>query len=121
MAMTTTPRPPLPPSGDPRERARKLGFWGLLAHWDDLGDASWLEKLLTYEEEERGRRSLERRLQRARIGRFKPFADFDWTWPTKIERELIDEIFRFEFLDEAGNVVLMGPNGVGKTMIAQNL
>jgi DNA replication protein DnaC len=121
MTTTTTTRLPSPPSADPRDRARKLGFWGLVAHWDDLGNAPWLEKLLAYEEEERGRRSLERRLQRARIGRFKPLADFDWAWPTKIERELIDDLFRFEFIEEAGNVVLMGPNGVGKTMIAQNL
>jgi DNA replication protein DnaC len=48
-------------------------------------------------------------------------ADFDWSWPTKGDRELIEELFTFQFLNEAANVVLVGANGVGKTMIAQNL
>ena len=39
---------------------------------------------------DKSRRSLESRLQRARIGRFKPIADFDWNWPKKIERDLIE-------------------------------
>ena len=46
MTMTTTTRPLSPPSVDPRERARKLGLWGLLAHWDELADTPWLEILL---------------------------------------------------------------------------
>ncbi|MGH9360590.1 MAG: IS21-like element helper ATPase IstB [Thermoanaerobaculia bacterium] len=104
-----------------KERAAKLGLWGLLAHWEEVGEAPWLAQLLHYEEEERRRRSLERRLRTARIGRFKAMADFDWVWPKKIDRELVDDLFRLEFLGKAMNVVLVGPNGVGKSMIAQNL
>jgi DNA replication protein DnaC len=48
-------------------------------------------------------------------------ADFEWTWPRKIDRELVEDLFRLEFLEEGANVVLVGPNGAGKTMIAQNL
>jgi DNA replication protein DnaC len=81
----------------------------------------WLPKLFHYEEAERGRRSLERRLRNAKLGRFKPMADFDWQWPKEIDREHIEELFSFEFTDEAANVVLVGPNGIGKTMIAKNL
>jgi DNA replication protein DnaC len=122
MITTTAMRPPPSPQGtDPRERARKLGLWGLLAHWEEVGEAPWIETLLGYEEMERARRTLERRLHRARIGRFKPIADFEWSWPKKIDRDLVEDLFRFEFLEEAGNVILMGPNGVGKTMVAQNL
>jgi hypothetical protein len=49
----------------------------------------WLENLLGFEEEERRKRSLERRLHKAKIGSFKPMADFNWTWPTKIDREQV--------------------------------
>jgi DNA replication protein DnaC len=105
----------------PRERAAKLGLYGLVARWDELGEEPWIERLLAVEEGERAARSLERRLRNARIRPFKPLADFDWDWPAKIDREAIRELFRFEFLGEAGNVVLIGPNGVGKTTIAQNL
>lgn len=51
----------------------------------------------------------------------KPLADFDWSWPKKIDRELVDELTSLEFIGEAANVILVGPNGVGKTMIAKNL
>jgi hypothetical protein len=34
------------------------------------------------------RRSLERRLRLSGIKRFKPMADFEWSWPAKIEREV---------------------------------
>jgi DNA replication protein DnaC len=106
---------------DRRERAAKLGLYGLVARFDELEDEPWVERLLEIEEGERAARSLERRLRNARIGPFKPIADFDWSWPAKIDREAIRDLFRFEFLGEAANVILIGPNGVGKTTIAKNL
>ena len=106
---------------DLKERLGRLGLWGLLARWEDLGDRPWLSELVEYEEAERQRRSLERRLQAARLRRFKAMADFDWTWPKKIDREQIEELFDLGFIAEAGNVILAGPNGVGKTMVAKNL
>jgi hypothetical protein len=39
---------------------------------------------------EGAKRSLHRRLERSRIGRFKPIADFDWNWPKKIERDVLE-------------------------------
>lgn len=77
--------------------------------------------LIEYEEEERHRRSLERRISRARLGRFRPMVDFDWEWPDTIDRPMIEELFTFSFAEERANVVLVGPNGVGKTMISKNL
>jgi DNA replication protein DnaC len=104
-----------------RDRARKLGLYGLLANWHTVAQEDWLPRLLDYEEAERHRRSLEKRLKQARIGSFKPMADFDWQWPKKIDRRAIEELFSFEFVAEAANVVLVGPNGIGKSLIAQNL
>ncbi len=77
--------------------------------------------MLGYEETERARRSLERRIKNALIGAFKPMADFDWKWPSKIDRSAIDDIFLFQFIDEGANVILLGPNGTGKSMVAKNL
>jgi DNA replication protein DnaC len=48
-------------------------------------------------------------------------ADFDWSWPTQIERNLIERALTLDFLHPPRNLVLMGGNGLGKTMIAQNL
>jgi DNA replication protein DnaC len=110
------------PSADPlRDRAQRLGLYGLLARWDEFRDEPWIPRLLECEDEERSRRSLERRIRNAKIGRFKPMCDFDWKWPESIDREGVEDLFQFRFVPEHANVVLVGPNGVGKTMIAQNL
>lgn len=104
-----------------RQHAQRLGLHGLLAHWQEVADQPWLKTVLEYEEVERNKRGLQRRIQHARLGRFKPFADFNWSWPKKIDRELLEELFHLEFLAETANVIIVGPNGVGKTMIAKNL
>ena len=83
--------------------------------------ASRVAQWLGWEARERSRRSLERRLRAAHIGQFKPLADFDWTWPGQIDRGAVEDLMALQFLADATNVVLVGPNGVGKTMCACNL
>lgn len=114
---TKTPKPP----DETYARLKRLGLHGIIARWGDLQAEPWLTQLADVEETERQRRSLERRIHNARIGSFKPLADFDWAWPKQIDREHIEDLFSFQFLRDAANVVLVGPNGIGKSMIAQNL
>ncbi|MFQ5505254.1 MAG: ATP-binding protein [Planctomycetota bacterium] len=104
-----------------RERAARIGLHGLVARWDEVGGGDWILPLVALEEEERAKRSLERRVRNAKIGAFKPMCDFDWSWPKRVDRVAIEELFHFEFLGDAANVVLIGSNGLGKTTIAQNL
>ncbi len=68
---------------DIKDLTNALGLYGLLARWDELTeqDLEVVRRVVAWEETERQRRSLERRLRNARIGRFKPMADFDWSWP----------------------------------------
>lgn len=106
---------------DLRARTLNLGLYGLANHLDEVKDEAWLPWLLETEEKERGRRSLERRLRSAKLGAFKTIADFEWSWPAKIDRQQIDDLFGLGFLQEGVNVVLVGPNGVGKTMLSKNL
>ncbi|XXZ41181.1 ATP-binding protein [Sorangium sp. So ce327] len=77
--------------------------------------------MLAIEERERQKRSLDRRLKNSRVAAFKPMADFDWSWPKKIDREAVDDLFAPGFLATGHNAVLVGPNGVGKTMILKNV
>jgi DNA replication protein DnaC len=102
-------------------QARRLGLYGIAEHWEEYGDKPWLPRLLELEDKERQKLSLARRIRAARIGRFKPMADFDWHWPKSCDRDLIEELFTFSFLEEHANIVLVGGNGIGKTMIAKNL
>lgn len=107
-----------------------LGLRYTAAHLDDVvalatkrrwSSTQLLEHLVEREQQERTRRSLERRLARARIGRFTPMSEFDWAWPKRIDRAAVEATLRLDFLAETRNVVLVAPQGLGKTMIAQNI
>src|SRR6266404_6081270 len=114
--MTQTPNP-----ANLRERAAALRLHGLLTRWTEVGDADWVAQLIDWEEAERARRSLERRVRGSAIGAFKPLADFDWSWPSRCDRPAVDELMSLQFMAEATNAVLVGPNGIGKSTIARNL
>ena len=115
----------IPSDAQLRGQAGELRLHGLLGRWTEVmgqpEQARWVAQLLGWEATERHRRSLERRLRDAHIGRFKSLADFDWQWPTQCDRAAVEELMTLEFLKDASNVVLVGPNGVGKTMCACNL
>ena len=80
-----------------------------------------LEQMAHLELVDQTQRSLQNRLDRARLGRFRPIVDFDWNWPKKIERDVIERALALDFLQEDRNLVLLGSNGLGKTMIAKNI
>jgi len=102
-------------------KLKRLRLFGLLARIDQIREEPWLQKVLEIEDDEKTRRSLAHRVHIAGIGPFKPVADFDWKWPRKVEREQVEELFSLDFISEGANVVMLGPNGVGKTMMLRNL
>jgi len=104
-----------------QERAKALKLHGLLSHWQEIKERGWIAPLIQWEEAERARRSLERRMNDAHLGHFKPLADFDWGWPSQCDRELVSDLMRLDFLAEAVNIILVGPNGVGKSTLARNI
>ncbi len=106
-----------------KNRAEALKLHGLIAHWDELTESMvpWVVSLIEWEEVERNRRGLERRLSNAHIGRFKSLSQFDWSWPNQLDRGAITELMTLSFIKEAANAVFVGPNGVGKSMVAQNI
>jgi DNA replication protein DnaC len=106
-----------------KQRVAALKLYGLLVHWDTLAESDlvWAQRLLDWEEVERKRRGLERRLSGAHIGRFKPLVDFDWSWPAQCDQAVVSELMTLGFIKEAANLILVGPNGVGKSMMAQNI
>ena len=119
--MTTADSAARPDPQDLKDRIQRLGFFGLLACWNEIDHEPWVERLVALEEQERKRRSLERRLKNARIGAFKSLANFDWSWPKRIDRDALEDLFSLRFVDEGVNAILLGANGVGKTMILRNL
>ena len=83
--------------------------------------AQLLEYIVEQEAKERARRSLERRTKRSKLGRFKSMADFDWKWPKKLNRKAVESALALDFMEDDRNVVLIAPQGLGKTMIAKNI
>lgn len=124
------PEKPTIPTSNLPDQLRQIGLRALPAQLDDFlaraTKARWsplqiLEQLTRVENDERSRRSLERRLRLSGLKSFKPMADFDWKWPTSIDRDVVERALTLDFLPEARNIVLIGRNGLGKTMIAQNI
>ena len=117
-------------SQDLKARLVALGLDACAATLDDIvatatkkrwGIVDALTHIADIEEKDRARRGLDRRMKRSKLEQFKPMVDFDWNWPTKIDRGLVESIVRADFVDAKRNVVLVAQGGLGKTMIAQNI
>jgi DNA replication protein DnaC len=123
------------PSPDPipttlPEQLRQLGLTQTATDLNDLiaraTQKRWspvvlLDTVARAELDARARQRVERRLKEARIGRFKPMADFEWDWPKQIHRPSVERVLTLEFVTQRENAILVAAQGLGKTMLAQNL
>lgn len=112
------------------ESLRSLGLHHTAHHLDDLcalaarhrwSPTQLLEHLSQNEMQARAQKSLKARLVSSRIGTFKPICDFDWSWPTEIDRPACESALRLDFLPDAHNVLFIAPHGLGKTLLAKNI
>ena len=80
-----------------------------------------LMQLIDAEAQLRHDRSVERRLRLARFPVRKNLEQFDWTWPRKINRLQVQNLFRLQFIEQCANVIIVGGVGLGKTHLATAL
>ncbi len=88
------------------------------ARSNDLGHSEFLCRLLEVEvtaTETRRRAGLERFASLPSPWRL---SDFDFSAQPSVDKKLVDELGTLRFLEDATNVLLIGPPGVGKTMLA---
>jgi len=78
----------------------------------------YLAQLADGETALRESRSIERRIRNARFPMLKTIEDFQWSWPRKINRPQIQNLFRLAFINTHTNVVLIGNVGLGKTHLS---
>ena len=124
------PRRLLPGEGTFADQVAAVGLPYLSEHLQDFVSRATkerftplqtVEELVRLEAMELSSRSMDSRVARAQLGRFKQMADFDWEWPKSIDRPLVESIFDLSFLREVKNIVVVGTPGLGKTKISKNI
>lgn len=80
--------------------------------WSHL---DYLTELVSGEAGARDDRRVQRCIQLARFPVLKTLDTFDWNWPTKINRLLIQNLFHLDFVANHGNVVFISTTGLGKS------
>jgi DNA replication protein DnaC len=84
-----------------------------------LSHLEFLELILQDEVAVRDHRKLDRRTKLACFRDLKTLDQFDWDFNTALPRKQLFELATCKFLDDARDVLLMGPPGTGKTHLAQ--
>src|SRR3974390_2598858 len=101
-----------------RERYQTLAKEAAEKNWTPL---DYLGRLVEGEALRRKDRATQRRLQAARFPVVKTLEQFDWSWPKKINRPHVQNLFRLSFLQQKANVIFMGGAGLGKSHLASAL
>jgi DNA replication protein DnaC len=85
---------------------------------ENLDHLAYLQRLCELELIERERRAAERRLKAARVPQTKTLDEFDFAQQPSINKPLVLELAKWQYIDERENVLLIGSSGVGKTHLA---
>jgi len=98
-----------------RQQHQELAKQAANKHWAHM---HYLEKLADGEAALRRDRSTARKIRLARFPVVKTLDQFNWTWPKKINRLQIQNLFRLQFVQKESNVIFLGGVGLGKTHLA---
>lgn len=123
-----------PPQGQPEERLNQYLELLSLHHIKDiwvqeienalktkLSFQDFLLRLLEQQMIEKIDRSINRRIQLAGFPMVKRLEEFDFSYQPQIDEKLLRELANLNFLNEAKNIIFLGPPGVGKTHLAISL
>jgi DNA replication protein DnaC len=81
----------------------------------------YLSRLIEGESAKRRDRATQRRIRLARLPVIKTLDQFRWTWPKKINRLQVQNLFRLNFIKDKANVIFLGGVGLGKTHLGTAL
>jgi DNA replication protein DnaC len=91
------------------------------AERDKPGYTEFLHELLAAEVDAVEHRRLQGRLRFAKLPARKTIEQFDFSAQPSLDRRLVEDLATLRFIDEHANAILIGPPGVGKTMLATAL
>ena len=81
----------------------------------------YLLRLCELELTERERRMIERRIKAAKFPATKSLDSFDFKAIPSLNKPLVLELARCEYIDKYQNIIALGPSGTGKTHVALGL
>lgn len=88
---------------------------------DQIGHQDYLAQLTKGELDLRHDRATARRIRNARFPVIKTLDQFSWSWPKKINRMAVQNLYRLQFMEDKANVIFLGTVGLGKTHLAAAL
>lgn len=91
------------------------------AEQESLGYIDFLVRLLSAEEEGKSIRRTEKLLGKANFDTASSLKDIDYGFNPSLDRNRIEELGKLQFLDNHENIIIIGPPGVGKSMIATGI
>jgi len=86
-----------------------------------MGYKDFLVRLLSVEEEGKKTRRYERLLDKACFESTSSLEDIDYGFNPNIDKDKIEELSSLRFIDARENIIVIGPPGVGKSMIATGI
>ena len=97
-----------------QESLKKIKLNWLAANLDDftarstkarLSPIQMIEQLTQSEMQDAKQVNLARRMVEARLGNFRTFDQFDWTWPKDLDRDTVEHLLTLSFIDENRNAI----------------
>lgn len=84
----------------------------------NLDHTAYLEGLIEGETALKHEISIKNKIKNARLPYTKTLEQYNWNYPSKINRMQIENIFRLDFIEQKKNIIFLGGCGVGKTHLS---
>jgi DNA replication protein DnaC len=96
---------------------------GVMKRAEDQGKSylTFLDDLLEEEVAQKEQRRIETTLKISGLPFIKSIDEFDFTFQPKLDRQKVMSLFDLTFIRQNGNIIFLGPPGVGKTHLAVSL
>ena len=98
-----------------REHFEPLAREAAQNHWSHV---QYFARLIEGEATGREDRCIARRIKLARFPVIKTLEQFQWSWPTKINRAQVQNLFRLSFIEQKVNPIFLGGVGLGKSHLS---
>jgi len=91
------------------------------AEKNDISYQNILHEILEVEVKAKQKRAQNRRFKQSKLNSYKDLSRFNFDFQNSITNKEINQLLDFEWLEQAFNLIFLGPPGVGKTHLANGI